>query len=66
MKQRLLFDTHASLAYINREEGSEIINALMDEIQIDEKEGLITSITRMDLVSRFRLCRVYRIFQSQQ
>ena len=46
---RLLFDTHAFLAYLNREKGSEIIKNLMDAIQSGESEGFVATITLTEL-----------------
>jgi len=46
---RLLFDTHAFLAYFNREKGSETIKNLMDAIQSGESEGFVAAITLTEL-----------------
>jgi predicted nucleic acid-binding protein len=48
-KTRLLFDTHAFLAFFNREEGSETIRNLMDAIQNGDKEGFYATITLTEL-----------------
>lgn len=48
-KQKLLFDTHAFLAFFNREEGSETIKSLMDAIQNGEVEGFVATITLTEL-----------------
>ena len=49
MKKKVLSDTHAFLAFFNHEEGSEIIKTLMDEIQNDDTEGYVATITLTDL-----------------
>ena len=49
LKTRLLFDTHAFLAFFNREEGSETIKNLMDAIQNGDKEGFVATITLTEL-----------------
>jgi predicted nucleic acid-binding protein len=46
---KLLFDTHAFLAFFNREEGSETIKDLMDAIQSGDAEGFIATITLTEL-----------------
>ncbi len=48
-KTRQLFDTHAFLAFFNREEGSETIKNLMDAIQNGDKEGYVATITLTEL-----------------
>jgi predicted nucleic acid-binding protein len=48
-KQKLLFDTHAFLAFFNREDGSETIKSLMDAIQIGEADGFVATITLTEL-----------------
>ena len=48
-KTRLLFDTHAFLAFFNREEGSETIKNLMDMIQNGDAEGFVATITLTEL-----------------
>ena len=46
---KLLFDTHAFLAFFNREEGSETIKNLMDTIQNGDAEGFVAAITLTEL-----------------
>jgi predicted nucleic acid-binding protein len=46
---RLLFDTHAFLAFFNREEGSETIKSHMDAIQNGNTEGFVATITLTEL-----------------
>lgn len=48
-KTRLLFDTHAFLAFFNREEGSECIMKHMVSIQNEEAEGFVATITLAEL-----------------
>ena len=48
-KTRLLFDTHAFLAFFNREEGSERIRDHMDAIQNGDTEGFVATITLTEL-----------------
>jgi predicted nucleic acid-binding protein len=48
-KIRLLFDTHAFLAFFNREEGSECIRKHMDAIQNGGAEGFVATITLAEL-----------------
>ena len=48
-KTKLLFDTHAFLAFFNREEGSETIKNLMDTIQNGDAEGFVATITLTEL-----------------
>lgn len=48
-KTKLLFDTHAFLAFFNREEGSEKLRNLMEEIQRGESEGYAATITLTEL-----------------
>ena len=45
----LLFDTHAFLAFFNREEGSETLKNLMDRIECGEVEGFVAAITLTEL-----------------
>jgi predicted nucleic acid-binding protein len=47
--KKLLFDTHAFLAYFNREEGSEVIKDLMDSIQAGDAEGFVATVTLTEL-----------------
>ena len=49
-KTKLLFDTHAFLAFFNREEGSETIKKYMDAIQTGNAEGFVATITLTELV----------------
>ena len=46
---RLLFDTHAFLAFFTREEGSEIIKKFFDSVQSGETEGFVATITLTEL-----------------
>jgi len=46
---KLLFDTHAFLAFFNREEGSETIKKHMDAIHEGEAEGFVATITLTEL-----------------
>jgi predicted nucleic acid-binding protein len=48
-KTKLLFDTHAFLAFFNREEGSEIIRNYMDAIQNGDAQGFVATITLTEL-----------------
>jgi predicted nucleic acid-binding protein len=48
-KTRLLFDTHAFLAFFNREDGSETIRDHMDAIQNGDAEGFVATITLTEL-----------------
>ncbi len=48
-KRRLLFDTHAFLAFFNREKGSEIIKDLMDLVQNGDAEGFVATISLTEL-----------------
>ena len=47
--KKLLFDTHAFLAFFNREEGSETIKNMMDTIQAGNAEGFVATITLTEL-----------------
>lgn len=49
MTARLLFDTHAFLAFFNREEGSETIKKKFDAVQHGEAEGFVAAITLTEL-----------------
>lgn len=49
MTRNLLFDTHAFLAFFNREEGSETIKKYFDEVQSGEAEGFVAVITLTEL-----------------
>jgi predicted nucleic acid-binding protein len=49
LKRKLLFDTHAFLALFNREDGSETIKKMMEEIQTDSTEGFAATITLTEL-----------------
>ena len=48
-KTRLLFDTHAFLAFFNREDGSETIRKHLDAIQNGDAEGFVATITLTEL-----------------
>ena len=48
-KTRLLFDTHAFLAFFNREDGSETIRKHLDAIQNGNAEGFVATITLTEL-----------------
>jgi predicted nucleic acid-binding protein len=48
-KTRLLFDTHAFLAFFNREKGSERIREYMDAIHEGDAEGYVATITLTEL-----------------
>jgi predicted nucleic acid-binding protein len=48
-KTRLLFDTHAFLAFFNGEEGSERIRKYMGAIQNGDSEGFVATITLTEL-----------------
>lgn len=47
--KKLLFDTHAFLAFFNREEGSKTIKNLMDMIEAGNAEGFVATITLAEL-----------------
>jgi predicted nucleic acid-binding protein len=47
---RLLFDTHAFLAFFSREEGSEVIKKCFEAVQSGETEGFVATITLTELV----------------
>ena len=47
--RRLLFDTHAFLAFFSREEGSEIIRKFFESVQSGEYEGFVATITLTEL-----------------
>ena len=48
-KTRLLFDTHAFLAFFNREDGSETIRKHLDAIQNGNAGGFVATITLTEL-----------------
>jgi len=48
-KTKLLFDTHAFLAFFNREDGSETIRNHLDAIQNGDAEGFVATITLTEL-----------------
>ena len=48
-KTKLLFDTHAFLAFFNREDGTETIRNHMDAIQNGDAEGFVATITLTEL-----------------
>ena len=47
--KKLLFDTHAFLAFFNREDGSEKIKELMDRVQSGSAEGFVATISLTEL-----------------
>ena len=49
MTTSLLFDTHAFLAFFNREEGSEKIKKYFDVVQTGGAEGFVAAITLTEL-----------------
>lgn len=49
-KKRLLFDTHAFLAFFNREDGSGVIRDLFDAVERGEAEGFVAAITLTEIV----------------
>ena len=49
LKTKLLFNTHAFLAFFNREDGSETIRNQMDAIQNGDAEGFVATITLTEL-----------------
>jgi predicted nucleic acid-binding protein len=49
VKRKLLFDTHAFLAFFSREPGSEIIKNYFDAVQAGEVEGFVATITLTEL-----------------
>ena len=48
-KTRLLFDTHAFLAFFNSDDGSETIRKHLDAIQNGDAEGFVATITLTEL-----------------
>jgi len=48
-KRKLLFDTHAFLAFFSREAGSETIKEYFDAVQAGEAEGFVATITLTEL-----------------
>jgi len=48
-KTKLLFDTHAFLAFFSREEGSETIKKIFDAVENGETEGFIATITLTEI-----------------
>jgi len=48
-KTKLLFDTHAFLAFFNREEGSQTIKNFFDAVESGETEGFVATITLTEL-----------------
>ena len=48
-KRKLLFDTHAFLAFFSGEAGSESIKEYFDAVQAKEIEGFVASITLTEL-----------------
>ncbi|MDD4136306.1 MAG: PIN domain-containing protein [Methanoregula sp.] len=53
-KARLLFDTHAFLAFFNRKEGSSAIKKFFDAVQSGEAEGYVATITLTELTYIYR------------
>ena len=49
LEDKAALDTHAFLAFFNREEGFETIKNLMDAIQNGDKEGYVATITLTEL-----------------
>lgn len=48
-KRKLLFDTHAFLAFFSREAGSVTIKKYFDAVQVGEAEGFVATITLTEL-----------------
>lgn len=48
-KRKLLFDTHAFLAFFNREEGSETIKDFFAAIESGDADGFVATITLTEL-----------------
>jgi len=48
-KTKLLFDTHAFLAFFNREEGSKTIKNFFDAVESGEAEGFVATMTLTEL-----------------
>ena len=48
-KRKLLFDTHAFLAFFNREEGSETIKGFFKAIESGDADGFVATITLTEL-----------------
>lgn len=53
-KRKLLFDTHAFLAFFSRETGSETIKKYFDGIQAGDIEGFVATITLTELAYIYR------------
>jgi predicted nucleic acid-binding protein len=49
LRRKLLFDTHAFLAFFNREAGSETIKNYFDAVQSGDTEGFVATITLTEL-----------------
>jgi len=49
LRRKLLFDTHAFLAFFNREEGSETIKNYFDAVQSGDAQGFVATITLTEL-----------------
>lgn len=49
LKRKLLFDTHAFLAFFSREPGSETIKKYFDAVDAGETEGFVATITLTEL-----------------
>lgn len=48
-KTKLLFDTHAFLAFFNREEGSKTIKNFFDAVESGDTQGFVATITLTEL-----------------
>ncbi|MFA6332778.1 MAG: PIN domain-containing protein [Methanoregula sp.] len=53
-KARLLFDTHAFLAFFNCEEGSATIKKFLDAVQSEEADGYVATITLTEIAYIYR------------
>lgn len=49
LRRKLLFDTHAFLAFFNREAGSETIKKYFDAVQSGDAQGFVATITLTEL-----------------
>lgn len=49
LRRKLLFDTHAFLAFFNREAGSETIKNYFDAVQRSDAQGFVATITLTEL-----------------
>jgi len=48
-KRKLLFDTHAFLAFFNREKGSDTIKKIFEAIESGDADGFVATITLTEL-----------------